>query len=244
MRIRLAIPDEHITAPVLDAALEATTLAAQSQMAAGDAPTFSDLLRSGVKWKPEAFADGEHFDLPEVVGARGYGDCDDLAPCLAAELRATKADPGARARVYRSGPDRWHAIVQMSDGTIVDPSVLAGMRPSSGSGVRGAIARPMTAVGQSALAVAPYRGQWWARTDVPWDGTHLSSISHSKSLERAVDRSIVGALSCGACVGWPHAIDRNTLASLYSDVVSAGADIRGLSDRWRGSLRAPVIARF
>lgn len=243
MRIRLAIPDRHATAPVIDAALEACTRAAASQMSAGDAPTFSELLRKGVRWKPEAFEDGEHFDLPEVIGARGWGDCDDLAPALAAELRASQADPGAVARVVRSGPERWHAIVQLSDGTTIDPSIMAGMR--SKRGIRGALAKPMAKVGESAIAVAPYLGQWFARTDVPWDAGHVVSISSDHDLARAVNRSIVGALSCGSDLAWPHATDRTTLGSLYYEIVDAHADPRGLSKRWQSYRRnAPVIARF
>ena len=238
MRIRLAIPDQHVTAPVLDAALEATTRAAQSQMMAGDGPSFTDMLRSGVRWQPERFADGEHFDLPRVIGERGWGDCDDLAPSLCAELRATGQDPGARARVMRSGPERWHAVVQLSDGTILDPSRMAGMRKRST--VRGAITRPMASVGQSAIAVAPYRGECWVRTDVPWEGSHLTSIAHDVDPARALDRSVAGALACGEHTGWQHWSDRHTLASLFEDVVSGNLP----RDTWCAYRGGPVIARF
>lgn len=217
MRIRLAIPDKHVTAPVLDAVLEATTRAAAQQMAAGEAPTFSDLLRQGVRWRPEPFTDGEHFDLPSVMGERGWGDCDDMGPALAAELRARGQDPGARSRVIRSGPERWHAIVELSDGTILDPSRMAGMR-SSGQGVRGAITRPMAAVGESAIAIVPYRGEWWARTDVPWGTRHLVSVSRAPVAADALDHSIAGALACGQSVAWNHFNDRSALGQLYEDV--------------------------
>lgn len=250
MRIRLAIPDRYVSAPVLDAALEATTHAAASQMAAGDAPTFSDLLRGGVRWRPEQFADGEHFDLPEVIGERGWGDCDDLSPALAAELRASGADPGATARVVRSGPERWHAIVQLSDGTIVDPSVMAGMKGSRG--LRGAIARPMVAVGESAMAIAPHAGQWYVRTDVPWDDGHLSSVSHAPTLDRALDRSISGAIDCGSAIGWQHVNDRSSLAALYEGAIADDdRNVRRISrtlqnnGAWQQCGRCgPWIARF
>lgn len=235
MRIRLAIPDQHVTAPVLDAALEATTLAGMSQMRAGEAPTFTELLRSGVRWRPENFADGEHFDLPAVCAERGWADCDDLAPSLAAELRAKGFDPGARARVIRSGPERWHAIVETSDGRIIDPSVMAGMKArGTPAGIRGAIARPMVAVGESGVALALHNGRSWARTDVPWGDGHLASVAASKDPLRALDASIEGALACGACVGWAHAQDRTFLASLYDDVASGA---------WRSS-GAPTVRRF
>jgi len=244
MRIRLAIPDRFVSAPVLDAALEATTQAATSQMTAGEAPTFSDLLRSGVRWRPEQFRDGEHFDLPEVIGERGWGDCDDLSCALAAELRASGADPGATARVVRSGPERWHAIVQLSDGTVVDPSRMAGMKSSSG--VHAAIARPMAAVGESAVAIAPYQGQWWARTDLPWGDAHLSSLSRSKYLEHALDRSIAGAISCGGPLGWEHSADRKTLGALFEEALFVDKrNARELAPHWRNVGRSgPYVARF
>lgn len=241
MRIRLAIPDRHVTAPVLDAALEATTRAAQSQMQAGEAPTFTEMLAQGVRWAPEHFTDGEHFDLPAIVGQRGYGDCDDLAPSLAAELRIKGTDPGARARVLRSAPNRWHAIVELSDGRILDPSKMAGM--GTARGVSGAIARPMASVGQSAIAVMPHDGEWWARTDVPVGLAHLASSYHHTDMGRAVDRSIAGALACGGAefVAWPHYQDRATLGRLYRELVSGdlGADWIKSSDS-----HGPMLVRF
>jgi hypothetical protein len=131
----------------------------------------------------------------------------------------------------------------MSDGTILDPSIMAGMKGRRG--VRGALAKPMAKVGESAIAVAPHLGQWFARTDVPWANGHVVSISSHPDLARAVDRSIVGALSCGSDLAWPHATDRTVLGSLYSEIVAAHADPRGLSERWQSYRRnAPVIARF
>jgi hypothetical protein len=249
MRIRLAIPDRHVTAPVLDAALEATTQAATSQMTAGEAPTFTDLLRQGVRWQPERFTDGEHFDLPSVVAERGNGDCDDLAPALAAELRATGADPHAVARVVRSGPERWHAIVELSDGRIVDPSRMAGMKGSRS--VRGALARPMAAVGESGLAIVPWRGEWWARTDVPSGEGHFASHAHDRDLRRALDRSIGGAVVCGSCVGWQHAAAKTALARLYEQALEAEGPRRALARElarftpWRETgIPGGMVARF
>jgi len=221
MRIRLAIPDRIVSAPILDAALEATTRAAQAQQVRGEGPTFSDLLRSGVKWRPERFTDGEHFDLPSIVGQRGWGDCDDLAPALAAELR--QVDPGARARVIKSGPERWHAIVQMSDGTLIDPSKMAGMKGRKG--VVGAVTRPMAHSGESAISFTPYRGDWWARTDVPWNDAHVSSTYHDRDLERALDGSIHGAMCVGEGLGWEHAADRSVVGSIFDTVLNAAAGI-------------------
>ena len=80
MRIRLAIPDRLVTPQVLEAALEATTLANQNAIAAGEAPSLTDAIRGGLRWRPEPFMDGEHFDLAATAHRRGWGDCDDLAP--------------------------------------------------------------------------------------------------------------------------------------------------------------------
>lgn len=239
MRIRMAIPDRHASAPVLDAALEATTRAAHSQIAAGEAPTFSDLLRAGVRWRPEPFNDGEHFDLPSVVGERGWGDCDDLAPSLAAELRAKGIDPGARARVVRSGPERWHALVELSNGSLIDPSRMAGMK--SGQSIRGtALARPMAVSGQSAIAITPFAGEWWARTDVPFGKAHVASIARSKSPSEALNRSIVGALACGGGLGWHHYENRDVLGELYDDAQNGNPR----SPLWCRYPWGPRIVRF
>lgn len=200
MRIKLAIPDRHVTAGVIDAALEATTRAAQSQMQSGDAPTFSDMMRDGVRWRPESYSDGEHFDLPSVVGQRGWGDCDDLAPALAAEIR--QYDPGARAIAVRSGPNRWHCIVQLTDGTLIDPSQIAGMRRRQG--IPPAVSRPMGYPGETIIGIASHRGDWVVRTDVPWADAHLSSLARHRDLDRAFADSISGAVTVGLCTsGWP-----------------------------------------
>lgn len=85
------------------------------------------LYKSGVHYaqeKREAF-----LCIPGVL-MRGWGDCDDLACWLAAELRYTGRDPGAKVyvRKSRSGvPGRFHAVVKTSNGTILDPSLKLGM---------------------------------------------------------------------------------------------------------------------
>jgi hypothetical protein len=130
MRIRVAVPEDHVQPPVIDAALEAVTRLNESMLQNGDIPPF-DPDDPGVQWRPENFGD-EHFDNAQTVLQRGWGDCDDLAPWRAASLRQSGEDPGAYARVVTSGPNTYHAIVQRSDGQIDDPSVAAGMRPLTG----------------------------------------------------------------------------------------------------------------
>jgi len=105
MRIQLAIPEKHVTAPVLNGALEAVTRLNESLLKAGDTPTDLELIKAGAIWKPEPPGD-EHFDHGKEIASRGWGDCDDWAPLRAARLRATGEDPGARAVVRKSGPQR------------------------------------------------------------------------------------------------------------------------------------------
>lgn len=207
MRIRLAIPDHLVTPEALEAALEATALASEQAIVRGEAPGVTEAISKGVKWRPEPFTDGEHFDLPEQVLARGWGDCDDLAPWLAGQLRASGQDPGAVPRVYQSGPGRWHVVVETSDGQILDPSKWAGMgKKSSVSGefgVCGAVAKPMARPGSGAIAVYPHAGRFWARCDVPYPDSdaHLASISRSLNPETAIERAVSGAIMCGEVVG-------------------------------------------
>lgn len=183
MRINVAIPEAHVKKPVLDAALEAVTRLNQGLIQSGQSPTSHQLIARGARWQPEKPGD-EHFDHGAIIAARGHGDCDDWAPLHAATLRVTGADPGARAIVRKSGPARWHAIVQRSDGTIDDPSLAAGMPGPRTPGVIGGalplMARtPQSSIGGSYIAtphlalrpVADRHGMiesWQARTDLPW----------------------------------------------------------------------------
>jgi hypothetical protein len=144
MRVRTAVPrdisrDEKKS--VLDAMLESVTRANQALIARG-LPLFREALAGGIRWRPEPPGD-EHFDLGSTVLKRGWGDCDDLAPWEAASLRAHGQD--ARAIVRPSGPNRWHAVVELPGGQILDPSKAAGM----GSGVSGSD------------IYSEYRGPFW-----------------------------------------------------------------------------------
>jgi hypothetical protein len=193
MRIRIAVPEKHVNASILDAALEATTRANEAALKAGDAKPISPFIKAGrVRWKPEPFTDGEHFDLSRQVVERGWGDCDDLAPAYAAELRYTGRDPGARAVVRRSGPNLWHAVTLLSDGTVKDPSRSAGM--GKRGGVHGTSVLASIAEGP-VVGVRPYRDGWAARCDLPIQGTDIaiSSLSLNPSPQRALEDAIEGA---------------------------------------------------
>jgi len=187
MRVNVAIPEAHVKAPVLDAALESVTRLNEQLLADGH-PTFDRAVIRGVKWRPEP-PGAEHFDHLATVNRRGWGDCDDLAPYHAASLRHTGEDEGATAIVKRSGPKSWHAVVQRSDGSIDDPSLRAGMGPGIRHGVRGAVLPLMypppsksAVVGsyiiRPQIAIRPVRGAAQARVDIPWQ--HFDHVLSDK----------------------------------------------------------------
>jgi hypothetical protein len=203
MRIRLAIPDRLVTPEALEAALEATSLANEQAIRRGEVPLITDAIRKGVRWKPEPYLDGEHFDLAHHVAARNWGDCDDLAPWLTGQLRATGEDPGARSRVYKSGPDRWHVVTETSDGEILDPSRWAGMgkrkSQTCSNGVCGVTAQPFARLGEGALCCVPHRGKYWSRVDLPFPQAagHIASHASARTPEESLNRAIAGAIACG-----------------------------------------------
>lgn len=198
MRIRLAIPDRIINEDILNAALEATTRANQQLMMAGEAPAIEEAIRDGLRWKPENFGDGEHFDLAPVAAVRGWGDCDDLAPWLAAERRI-QGDTGAVAFARRSGPNKFHALVRSGDGEIIDPSVWAGMKARKG--IPPSITGTIACAGEGAIAVVPHRGGYAARCDLPWGARHWSGLSLASTPEIAVQRAAQGSVLVGEAMG-------------------------------------------
>jgi len=234
MRIRLAIPDRLVTPEALEAALEATSLANEQAILRGEVPSLTDAIKRGVRWKPEPYTDGEHFDLAHVVSSRSWGDCDDLAPWLTGELRATGEDPGARSRVYQSGPGRWHVVTETSDGEILDPSKWAGMgrRKSQkcSSGICGVVDQPMARTGQGALCCVPHQGKYWSRVDLPFPGTsgHIASHARANTPEESLNRAIAGAIVCGEQID-SDLVDRARLigAMLLDDISGWSDQISG-----------------
>lgn len=225
MRIQIAVPESHVTKPVLDGALEAVTRLNEQMIKSGDTPTSDELVAAGARWKPEPPGQ-EHFDHGALIAHRKHGDCDDWAPLHAATLRVTGEDPGARAIVRKSGEKRWHAIVQRSDGTIDDPSTGAGMPGGMGTnGIRGSWLPPMRerlhGVGGSFIAtpqlalrpVADRMGQvesWQARADLPWHwqpgnspaDVAMVTLHRSPVSSQAVVGAVMGALRLGAASGF------------------------------------------
>jgi hypothetical protein len=206
----------------------------------GEVPLFRDAV-DRVRWKPEPPGD-ECFDHAKVVLGRGWGDCDDLAPWHAASLRVTGEDPEAKAIVKRSGPQRWHAVVQRGDGSIDDPSREAGMG-QHGRGVMGAKLPLMMPPGGAAvvggtfqirpqLALRPVRDRsgsveaWQARADLPWhwapgrSPTDVAMVSlHASPIS---SQSIVGACDGLIRLGEANDVD--------DDVLDRAAAIRDACD--------------
>lgn len=106
----------------LEAALEGLVRAAMVDLRAH--PEIPSLYSSGVVWKAEEGT--EDWDIPSIVYARGWGDCEDLTAWRTAERRL-KGERGARARVVPGVLGYYHAIVEGADGRREDPSRKLGM---------------------------------------------------------------------------------------------------------------------
>jgi hypothetical protein len=250
MRVNVAIPESQVSAPVLNAALESVTRLNEAMLADHEVPTFTEGLKSGVRWKPEP-PGAEHFDHAGVVLGRKWGDCDDLAPWQAASLRHTGEDPGARAVVKRSGPKRWHAVVKLSDGTIDDPSRAAGMGQNR-EGVVGAslplmYTAPSAVVGgayrvRPALAMRPFRDRIQARADLPWHWKahesdkmtptdYAMAALHSDPVaSTALVGAIDGALRLGIAGGYAHPEHIKRLNAIAEAI--EGEDVRDIAARY------------
>ena len=214
MRIRLAVPDHNISADIVDHALEAVTRTNERLIEEGRVPLADEAIRRGVKWQPEPPGD-EHFDHALTVVKRGHGDCDDLAPYKAASLRVTGEDPDARATIIPSGKNKWHAIVERSDGSIDDPSADAGMyeyRPK-GMGIqpklKGGVRTPT-------IHTTNVHGTWVARCDAPWQQSDYALSSHAAHPNKvaAVRRAIMGAAIVGDASGAVHPVHLERMAAL------------------------------
>jgi hypothetical protein len=224
VRINVAVPEAHVDAPVLDAALEAVTRLNETLLERGQVPEFTTALdKLGIQWKPEP-PGAEHFDHAGVVMKRRWGDCDDLAPWHAASLRHSGEDPDAKAVVYQSGPRRWHAVVQRGSGEIDDPSKEAGMGRHRGN--RGASVAPMVTSAGSAvvgsyllrpsIALRPVYGQWQARADIPWQWREKSLLPQPSANDMAMTTlhtsPVASTALTGAINGAIHLADSSGFA--------------------------------
>lgn len=162
MRVRLVVPDGDVSPDLIEPALEAVTRTNLRHMRAGTLISPGEAIRRGARWKPEPPGD-EHFDLGRTIVSRGWGDCDDWAPYKAAHLRHTGEDPGARAIITKTGPKRWHSVVERSDGSIDDPSRDAGMGRNRVSGAYVPGTRSVACLG---LSGRRWRNGYTARTEL------------------------------------------------------------------------------
>lgn len=214
MRIQLTVPHENVNAATLGAALEASTRLGTVELRRGMAPTIREAIAKGLRWKREP-PGLESFDPPSVAWPRRWGDCDDLAPWRAAELRVSGEDPRARAIAIPSGPNRWHAIVQRSDGRREDPSLWAGM--PGGSTQSAPVVRPLRGTGNGAMVI----GEGEVRIDVP--GRHASTgcpmgyavLVRRPTTDAAVREALAGAVRVGRISGIAEPRSLKLLRALY-----------------------------
>jgi hypothetical protein len=222
----MVIPDS-LGAHALDAALEGLVQASSLDLQEGGVHGgFPSLYESGVRYEREHGT--ERWLTPSSVLACGVGDCEDLAAWRAAECRVSGEDPYAVARVMRSGPRTWHAVVQHGDGTYEDPSRVLGMgydvlgslddwgivcEPTRRGGWRCRIARGDSGV----VGVAPYGH------DALWHAAELANVAGSVGLIPGLD--IIARAAQGA------------MQAALPDVFGPGASLPAAS---RASSRSPA----
>lgn len=151
MRIPVAIVGHATSRGELQAMVDATALVNGAMLAAR---RFGPLYESGIRYRNERRGEPnpgvERFQTVDSLYELGFGDCDDLAPARAAELRMQ----GERARpwVVRNPGGGWHVVVLRWDanGTpyIEDPSARMGMLGPEGE---------MSTMDESVMGVGIYR---------------------------------------------------------------------------------------
>jgi len=118
VRVVLNVAPNLVT---LTTALAALTSANEAILRSADLPS---ILDGRVRYRAEPAGSEEWRTVDEVLRS-GYGDCEDLAAALAAELRVRRMS--ARAIVRRANVGRgYHAVVRLR-GRELDPSRWLGM---------------------------------------------------------------------------------------------------------------------
>jgi len=79
-----------------------------------------------VRYRREGPRTTEDWARAARVAARGWGDCEDLAAYRAADLIVSGVPAAVRAYLARDGRTI-HVVVELADGTILDPSRARGM---------------------------------------------------------------------------------------------------------------------
>lgn len=125
---RIAVPSNK---PALDAALEGLTRLNEAiiEQRANAGKPLPKPYDSKVVWRPDGFRGGhkETWDTWDVCVSRGYGDCEDLSAASAAYLRREGIQARAVVQPSNSPGVAWHAVVELPDGRIMDPSAKMGM---------------------------------------------------------------------------------------------------------------------
>lgn len=248
MQIRLTYPSDSLNPHTIGRALEAATSVAETQL--DKVPNIYDLIDSGaVVWRPEPRGQRfESFDTPLQVVARGWGDCDDLAPFLCAHLRQSGEDEGATPIAYPSGPNKWHCVVQRSDNSIDDPSRWAGMGRKEAYDVP--VDRPiMGHAGKGGMVIGESSpGCYVCRFDLACSPSDDAGLSVRRSGSTPVE-AVENAAKSGFHIALHANMDRRLIKQLWGVVAALrgyGMDyIRrhtGLEPHEQGSL-APLIVR-
>ncbi len=120
MRIGFRLPASR---RMFNALLEGLTLAnCEVLRKRGNLPR---LYQSRVRYRQEPPGREDWLTADQVL-KRGFGDCEDLAAWRAAEWRMHGVP--ARAVAKRTGRRMYHAVVELPDGSIEDPSAMLGMK--------------------------------------------------------------------------------------------------------------------
>lgn len=92
-------------------------------------PETPAIYASGVRYEEEPPGQEDWQDVATTI-RMGVGDCDDVAPWLAAQKRVAGLDarPTFKDQVLSSGSTLYHILTMNPDGTIEDPSRVLGMR--------------------------------------------------------------------------------------------------------------------
>lgn len=123
MKATLILPSN---VAVLEGALEGLVCADVALMEMGVVPSSPLDDDAHVRYQREQ-SGYEDWAIASRVMSLGYGDCEDLASWEAAGYRFTGEDEGARAVLYKSGPNMYHCVCLLSSGEIVDVCPALGM---------------------------------------------------------------------------------------------------------------------
>jgi hypothetical protein len=83
------------------------------------------IKQSGVRYQTQPHGCERFRTIPDIL-RQGNGDCDQLAPWRAAELRVREGIK-AMPEVRRMGKNLWHVYVRLPDGSVEDISAHLGM---------------------------------------------------------------------------------------------------------------------